>query len=249
MTSNLIDAPDTHAAREDLAACFRAAHRHGLHEGICNHFSAMLPGSDTLFLVNPYGWAFEEITPDRLLICDFDGHVVAGSGTPESTAFHIHARLHRAHPRARVALHTHMPYATALCLREGPPLAFASQGSLKFWNRIAVDDTYGGLALDEHEGDRIAAVLGDRDIAFLRHHGVIVTGPTIHEAWDDLYYLERSAELQCLAEATGRPMLPIPADIAQTTAAQIAGENEAAARKHLDSVKRILDRDTATWRG
>lgn len=52
---------DSHAvitARTELAACFQLAALHGLEEGICNHFSAMVPGRDDLFFVNPYGYAF-----------------------------------------------------------------------------------------------------------------------------------------------------------------------------------------------
>jgi ribulose-5-phosphate 4-epimerase/fuculose-1-phosphate aldolase len=110
-------------ARVDLAACFRMAARLGMHEGICNHFSLVVPGRDDLFLVNPYGWAFAEVTASRLLICDFAGNVVAGQGVPEATAFYIHARVHKNLPRARAAFHTHMPNATALAMLEGPPLA------------------------------------------------------------------------------------------------------------------------------
>jgi ribulose-5-phosphate 4-epimerase/fuculose-1-phosphate aldolase len=119
-------------ARIDLAACFRMAARLGLQEGICNHFSFMLPGSDDLFLVNPYGLAFEEITPSSLLIGDFAGNVVPGEGKPEATAFYIHARLHMSNPRIRAAFHTHMPYATALTMVEGDPLVWAGQTALKF---------------------------------------------------------------------------------------------------------------------
>ncbi|MBW1279520.1 class II aldolase/adducin family protein, partial [Escherichia coli] len=87
--------------------------------GICNHLSAMVPGRDDLFLVNPYGLAFQEVTASSLLICDFHGNVVEGDGVPEATAFHIHGRLHMKLPRARVAFHTHMPNATALSMLEG----------------------------------------------------------------------------------------------------------------------------------
>ena len=45
-------------AKVDLAACFRMASRYVLEEGICNHFSALVPGYDDLFIVNPYGHAF-----------------------------------------------------------------------------------------------------------------------------------------------------------------------------------------------
>jgi ribulose-5-phosphate 4-epimerase/fuculose-1-phosphate aldolase len=127
-----LDQAAVQAARVDLAACFRMAARIGLQEGICNHFSAMVPGRDDLFLVNPYGLAFEEITASSLLVCDFNGNVVAGEGRPEATAFYIHARLHMHLPRAKAAFHTHMPYATALSMIEGEPLAYAGQTSLKF---------------------------------------------------------------------------------------------------------------------
>ena len=128
-----LDRPEIREARADLAACFRMAARHGLEEGICNHFSALVPGYEDLFLVNPYGYAFAEMTASKLLVCDLHGTVVAGEGQPEATAFFIHARIHARIPRARVAFHTHMPYATALSMTEGEPLIFAGQTALKFY--------------------------------------------------------------------------------------------------------------------
>lgn len=230
-------------ARVDLAACFRAAARAGLQEGICNHFSAIVPGHDQLFLVNPYGLAFQEITASSLLICDFDGNVLAGEGVPEPTAFFIHARLHMRHPRAKAAFHTHMPNATALSMLEGQPLAWAGQTALKFYTRTAVDEHYNGLALDASEGDRIAAAMGDADILFLKNHGVMVTAPTIAEAWDDLYYLERAAEVQVRAMSTGRTLKTVPADVAEATYSQMRASDPESARLHLESIKRILRRE------
>jgi ribulose-5-phosphate 4-epimerase/fuculose-1-phosphate aldolase len=235
-------------ARADLAACFRMAARLGLHEGVCNHFSAMVPGRDDLFLVNPYGYAFSEITASRLLICDCHGSVVEGSGKPEATAFYIHARLHLRLPRARAAFHTHMPNATALCMVDGEPLAWAGQTALKFYGRTAVDEAYNGLALDETEGDRIAGAIGHADIVFLKNHGVIVLGASIAEAWDDLYYLERACEAQRLAESTGRRLKPVPAELAAATARQMREGDPESARLHLESIRRILDREAPDYR-
>ncbi len=234
-----LDAEAVMEARLDLAASLRAAAKLGLAEGICNHFSAMVPGRDDLFLVNPYGLAFEEATASSLLICDFHGSVVAGSGKPEATAFFIHARLHMQLPRARAAFHTHMPYATALSMVEGDPLVFAGQSSLKFYGRTAVDTDYNGLALDESEGD----------LVFMKNHGVMVVGPTIAEAWDDLYYLERAAEAQVKAMSTGRALLPIPEDVAKKTAAQIREGDPVSARKHMDSVRRRLMKEVPEFAG
>ncbi len=237
-----IDPPDLWELRCDLAASLRMAARMGLHEGICNHFSAMLPGSANQFLVNRYGLAFAEATASSLLICDFDGNVLHGEGEPEATAFFIHARLHKSLPRARVALHTHMPYATALAMVEGEPLVWAGQSALKFLGRTVVDPDYNGLALDEAEGDRIAASMGDADIVFLRNHGVMVTGRTVAAAFDDLYYLERACEAQVLAMSTGRKLCPVPPEIAQHTATQMRGDTGSAAL-HLASLRRRLDRE------
>ena len=236
-----LDGEAVRSARVDLAACFRMAARLGLHEGICNHFSFVVPGRDDLFLVNPYGYAFSEITASKLLICDFEGNVVAGAGVPEATAFYIHARIHLRKPRAKAAFHTHMPNATALAMLEGPPLVYAGQSSLKFHGRTLVDEDYNGLALDNAEGDRIAESLGDTaEIVFMKNHGVLVVGGSIASAWDDLYYLERACEAQRLALATGRPLKAVPEEVAARTAAQMRAEDATSARLHLDSIKRIL---------
>lgn len=228
-------------ARVDLAACFRMAARQGLEEGICNHFSALVPGYDDLFLVNPYGYAFRELKASQLLVCDFHGNVIAGEGQPEATAFFIHGRVHKMIPRAKVAFHTHMPYATALTMTEGDPLIFAGQTALKFYGRTAVDQDYNGLALDAREGDRIAGAIGDADIVFMKHHGVMVLGSTIAEAWDDLYYLERACQVQTLALSTGRKVLPVDPVTAEAAYRQMRLGDPDSARLHLESVKRLLD--------
>lgn len=238
-----LDGDAVRQARVDLAACFRMAAKLGMHEGICNHFSAMVPGRDDLFLVNAYGLAFGEVTASNLLVCDFAGNVVAGQGVPEATAFYIHGRLHMKNPRARAAFHTHMPNATALAMLEGPPLVWAGQTALKFYGRTVVDEEYGGLALDETEGDRIAASMGEADVVFMKNHGVMVIGQSIAEAWDDLYYLERAAEAQRLAMSTGRTLKPVPPEMAERTYRQMREGDRESARLHLESVKRILARE------
>lgn len=240
LTNQALDGDLVRQARIDLAACFRMAARLDLQEGICNHFSALVPGSEDLFLVNPYGYAFGEIRASDLLVCDMHGNVLAGSGKPEATAFYIHARLHHLLPRATAAFHTHMPNATALSMVEGEPFVWAGQTALKFYGRTAVDENYNGLALDESEGDRIAATVGEADIVFLKNHGVMVLGRSIAQAWDDLYYLERAADVQIRAMSTGRMLKPVSPEVARITAEQIREGDEESARLHLESIKRML---------
>lgn len=235
-----LDSPEIRQARVDLAACFRMAAKLGMAEGICNHFSFVLPGHPGLFLVNPFGLAFSEITASSLLICDFEGRVLAGKGKPEATAFFIHAQLHRLNPRASAAFHTHMPNATALCMLEGEPFVWAGQTALKFYDRLVVDENYSGLALDYEEGERISRAAGGADIVMLKNHGPLVLGPSIAEAWDDLYYLERAAEVQLKAMASGRALKPVAPEVASAACRQMMLGNAENARLHLESVKRNL---------
>jgi ribulose-5-phosphate 4-epimerase/fuculose-1-phosphate aldolase len=79
------------AARVDLAAAFRLAVRLDLHEGVCNHFSVMLPDGRTL-LLNRYGLHWSEVSASNLLALDAAGRVLGGEGDYEKTAFWIHSR-------------------------------------------------------------------------------------------------------------------------------------------------------------
>ena len=90
--------------------------------------------------------------------------------------------------------------------------------------------------------------MGDADIVFMRNHGVMVVGPSIAEAWDDLYYLERACEAQRLAEATGRKLRPVAPEVAERTYRQMREGDRDAARLHLESIKRKLDREAPEYR-
>jgi ribulose-5-phosphate 4-epimerase/fuculose-1-phosphate aldolase len=229
------------AARVDLAASFRLAVRMDLHEGVCNHFSLMLPGGR--FLLNRYGLHWSEVTASNLLALDAAGNVLVGEGDFEKTAFYIHSRIHLANPRAACVLHTHMPYATSLTLLEGGRLEMVEQNALRFHDDIAYDDTYNGLVTDDAEGDRLARVLGGKRVMFLANHGVIVVGPTVAEAFDLLYYLERACRLQVLARSSGLPFRKVRPEVVRETYRQILADTPAYASAHFAALKRILDRE------
>lgn len=228
-------------ARIDLAAAYRLAVMHDFHEGICNHFTLVPPDRDDCFLIIAHGTHWTEVTASNLLLVDHDGGVLEGDGRPEASALCIHGTIHRAHPDARCVLHTHMPYATALAMIDGGRLEPAHQTAIRFLDRVAYDDAFNGLALDAGEGERIAAALGDKTVLFLANHGVIVVGPTVAQAYDALYYLERACQLQVLAMSTGRPLKHVPSEIAERTAGEYV--NKAPFSEiHFAALKRVLDR-------
>jgi ribulose-5-phosphate 4-epimerase/fuculose-1-phosphate aldolase len=223
------------AARADLACALRAAGDYGFGEGVCNHFSLALP--DGSFLINPQGLAWREITPDDLVTIDAQGRKLAGRHAAEPTAFFIHGWIHRIALRATCVLHTHMPYATALTMLDGGRLEMAHQNALRFFGAVAYDEQYNGLVLDDAEAERIARKLGQARVLFLANHGVIVTGPSVAWAFDDLYYLERACMHQVLAMSTGRPLQPIPEHVAARTARQMDGERQQS-DLHLAALRR-----------
>ena len=120
----------------------------------------------------------------------------------------------------------------------------------QFAGRIAYLDDYEGLALDNTEGDRMAAAMGDKTVLFLGHHGVIVTGSSIHAAWNDLYFLERAAMVQVLAMSTGRPLRTIPERVITEMVKAMNSNPDAVdqPRKHLEALKRLLDREAPDYR-
>jgi len=231
-------------AKIDLACALRAAAEMGLHEGVCNHFSYAV--DDKTFLINPQGIHWLELVPSDIVTVDAVGNRIAGNRAVEPTAFFIHSRIHRAKSSARCIMHAHMPYATALCLLSDGRLEWCSQNALRFYGRTAYDVAYNGLALDDAEGDRICAALTQADVLFMANHGVLVCGDSIANVFDDLYYLERAAMVQVLAQSTGRPLLLVPDEIAAATARQHAGERQQSAL-FLEALKRRLDASDPAW--
>lgn len=238
-------------ARADLAAALRWAAKMGLNEGVCNHFSLAVPGATDRYLVNPHALHWHEIRASDVIVVDGQGRLIEGRHTIEATAFFIHSRIHRARPDAKCVLHTHMPYATALTAIQGGRLEPCIQTALRFHGVIGYDRDeggYNGLALDDSEGDRMARALGDKRALFLENHGVIVVGPDVATAFDDLYYLERAAQAQVLAMSTGRPLKLIGDNTARAVQQQIERDLPVYARNHFEALKRLLDRDEPGWR-
>lgn len=237
-------------ARIDLAAAFRWAARLGMHESIANHFSCALSDDGARFLLNPAGSHFARVRASDLVLLDArDAATLAAANAPDPTAWFLHSELHRRLPQARCVLHTHMPHATALCCLQDFEFLMLDQNACRFHGRIAYDRAYSGMALAASEGARVAGLLaGGKSVLFMGNHGVIVVAPSVALAFDELYYLEKAAQLQVLALSTGRPLALIPEPVAAMAGAQWQGypaQPGAAsfADLHFKALKDILDRE------
>ncbi len=136
---------------------------------------------------------------------DEHGKTLEGTGRPPTSGFAIHTRIHLLHPAAKVVLHLHAPYSTALTAIQGGRLQMIHQNAARFFGDIAYDDHFNGIAEATLEGERMAAAMGDRKILFLANHGVVVVGPTVAQALDDFYgyYIE----LRCQVQVPTIPMV------------------------------------------
>lgn len=209
-------------ARVDLAACYRLAARQGWGDLIYTHVSLRLPGRDDVFLINPFGLSFDEITASNLLPVDLDGRVVEGSGRRANpSGFAIHGAVHRARADAHCVIHLHTDAGIAVSALEAGLLPL-SQHAMRFWRDIAAHD-YQGIAFGADEQARFVAELGGHRAMLLRNHGTLTCGRTVAEAYVLMDTLEKACRTQLLAMAAGAVSMP-PDEILARTHAQLTAD-------------------------
>ena len=241
MTSN--DSQDSllWQQRVDLAAAFRIAAHWGWHESVGNHFSAAVSADGHQFLLNPRWKHFALIkASDLLLLNSEDPTILDGPDAPDPSAWCIHGRIHASQPQARVILHLHTPYVTALCGLANPALLPIDQCTARFFDRLAIDLGYSGIADDRAEGDRLARALGKHRCMLMGNHGALVTGASVAEAFEEMYYLERACQTLVLAYSTGQPLNILPNDLALKTASDW-DDYQGMAFAHFRDLKKLLD--------
>lgn len=192
--------------RQRLAAAVRIFADKGFDEGAGGHITARDTLRPDCFWVNPFGMSFRHVRVGDLLLVDHDGVVVEGSGRVNPAGFAIHSQIHAAHPHVVAAAHTHSTYGRAWSTL-GRLLDPITQDACAFYDDHAVFDDYTGVVLDLDEGKRIAARLGGHKAVILRNHGLLTVGGSVEEAAWWFISMDRSCQVQMLAEAAGRPLL------------------------------------------
>ena len=221
------DLPRTEAeqkARVDLAAAYHLCALFGWDDLIYTHISAKVPGPHHHFLVNPLGLSFEEITASNLIKIDLDGNIIGenkGGYKPNFAGFVIHGGIHAAREDAGCIMHLHTEAQMALSMLEDGLLPL-NQHSMRFHNRIGYHD-YEGMAFSYEERDRLVADLGDKTTLILRNHGSLTVGVSVAQAFVEMYYLEKSAKAQLLAQSTGRPIIRPSQELVELTSKQWGG--------------------------
>jgi ribulose-5-phosphate 4-epimerase/fuculose-1-phosphate aldolase len=194
---------DETTVRRDLAAAYRLAARRGWDDIVWTHISASVPGEPEAYLINRFGLRFDEVRAGNLVKVDVQGRVIDGSGAPVNpSGFAIHGAVHAARPDAMCVMHLHTQWGQTLAAL-GTELLPCSQPALRLWRRLG-RHAYEGVAFEAAERQRLVAALGSRDGLILANHGTLTVGRTVAEAFVLMHLLERAAQVQIAAMATGK---------------------------------------------
>lgn len=242
------DEAEIPALRRDLAAAFRLCHKFGWSESVGNHFSAAVSADGRQFLLNPRWQHFATIRASDLLLLDADDDgVMHRPNPPDPSAWAVHGGLHRALPEARVILHCHSPYATALACLKDPTLLPLDNNTARFFGRIGYSLDFGGISDSDDEIAHLAAAMAGKTALVMGNHGISIAGETVADAFEDLYFFEKAAQTQLLALASGKPLAVLSDDVARNTAEGWSPYRGMASR-HFEYLKSTLDAEDGSWR-
>ena len=202
--------------RIDLAALYRLVNHYGWSDLFGTHISARTPDQPDTFLLNPYGYLFEEITASSLVKVDEDGNELEHSENGINPAgFTIHSAVHSAKSDINFVIHTHTAAGTGVSVQRDGILPL-TQHSLVVIAQTGYHD-YEGIATDFDERERLARDLGDNRVLVLRNHGLLTVGATAGEAFMWMYRAERACRMQLAHQQAGVPVTEVPLDVQQVT--------------------------------
>jgi len=198
--------------RVDLAACYRLVDLFGWSDLINTRITARVPGPDDHFLINPYGFLFEEVTASSLVKIDPEGNKVEPSESEvNSGGFAIPSTVHMARPELVCVLHTHTVAGCAVSMQKDGLLPL-NQHALQVIGDVSYHD-YEGTARNPEERVRFLADLGNRRVMVLRNHGLLIVGTSIAEAFVSTYRMERACAMQLAFQQSGAEFHPIGKDV------------------------------------
>jgi L-ribulose-5-phosphate 4-epimerase len=192
--------------RREVCALHAQLTRYQLVVWTAGNVSARVPGHD-LLVIKPSGVAYDDLTPENMVVCDLDGRVVEGQHAPSSDT-EAQAYVYREMPHVGGVVHTHSTYATAWAARGEPVPCVLTMGADEFGGEIPVgpfaiigDDSIGRGIVDTLRDHRSPAVL-------MQNHGVFTIGPTAKAAVKAAVMCEDVARTVHIARQVGTP-LPI----------------------------------------
>ena len=239
------------ALRVELAVAYRVFAQLGWTHLIHTHITAKVPDQGEQYLINPYGFLWDEITASSLVKVDAKGGILDPGSTDSSinpAGFKIHSAIHTSKRGANWVMHIHVPEVNAV--------ANLKRGLIRGLSVYAMD--IGGISYHdfEHatteESDvcrRMVEDLGPvNKVLLLRNHGSITIGDTVHEAFYLTYELVKACKVQVLTQSMAQSdsdIAVVPDETVQRTF-EIVQDNytgEAFGRLEWEAAKRAMEAD------
>ena len=233
-------------ARRRLAACYRVFDHLGWTESIFNHITLRVPGPETVFLINPFGLHYSEVTASNLVAVDIDGHPARPAEHPINLAgFVVHSAIHAHIPAAHCVMHTHTTSGSAVACLEGG-LSYDTFYGAQLYGRIAYHE-FEGVTIEADERERMVASIGDKRVVILRNHGLLTWGETLEEAFMWLWLLQRACDIQIAAASAG-PLKRVAERVLTQTRLEGAGDQAKVCKAAFDALVRKVDAVDTSYR-
>ena len=163
-----------------------------------------------LVVIKPSGVAYEELTPDKLVVLDLDGRKVEGGLNPSSDT-KTHLELYKAYPQLGGIVHTHSTYAVAFAQARRDLPAFGTTHADYFYGPVPCTRELTPEEIDEdyerNTGKVILETFARRGIDPLHvpavlcaSHGPFTWGKDAHEAVHNAVVLEEVAKMAARCE-------------------------------------------------
>lgn len=199
------------AVRADVARLHGELVRYGLVVWTGGNVSGRVPGTD-LFVIKPSGVSYEDLAPEKMILCNLDGEVIPGtpgSDRSPSSDTAAHAYVYRNMAWVGGVVHTHSTYAVAWAARgEEIPCVITAMAD-EFGGPIPVgpfaiigDDSIGRGIVQTLDGHRSRAVL-------MQNHGPFTIGVNAKDAVKAAVMVEDVARTVHVARGEGE-LIPIP---------------------------------------
>lgn len=168
---------------------------------ISGHVSMRDPEGRGIYM-KARGWALEEITPDHVLLLDWDGNVLEGEGLAHTETV-IHTEIMKVRPDVNGVVHTHPIHALAFSITGHPLRPVSHEGTSFVPPDLPRYTETTDLIRTKEQGASLAKQLSDRNAIILANHGIVTVGDKVSSASMMAYLLERACKVQLMAMSVG----------------------------------------------
>lgn len=164
-----------------------------------------------LIYLTPSGMAYDTLTPDDIVVCDKDGHIVEGKRVP-TVEKDLHLMLYENRDDIHAILHTHPIDSMVFAVLHKPIPVISDEMAQSIG--AAVECAEYALPGSKELAVNCLKAIGHSQACLLANHGAVIAGRTLKECFKTAAVLETSAAVYYKALAIGTPVIENDDDVA-----------------------------------